>query len=176
LTPEIDLCKQQTRAPPSLPADRTLRYFQAAYPTSVQRQIFSVSLPQSADGSGYTAAEPYPLTNSKTQSYYFAKFSVQCGFYRLNYEGPDIPRQQIRNTASNGEYCKSKLEKVVLSFFVAVIRILESNPQLASKQGSLTGADIILSTIEVDGFGELCFRVRIIVGPVIDFVILQSST
>ena len=175
MTPEIDLCKQQPRAPPSFPADHTLSYFQAAYPTSVQRQIFSVSLPQSADGSGYTAAEPYPLTDSKTRSYYFAKFSAQCGFYRLNYEGPDIPWQQVRNTESNGKYCKSKLEKVVLSF-IAVIRVLEGNPQLASKQGSLTGADVILSTIGVDGFGELYFRVQIIVGPVIDSVILQSST
>jgi dipeptidyl aminopeptidase len=122
-------------------------------------------LPQSADGSGYTAAEPYPLTNSKTQSYYFVKFSAKCGFYRLNYEGPNIPWQQVRSTATDGECNKSEPERGILSSPIAAIRVLEGNPQLASKQGSFSGADIILSTIEVDGFGELWLWARIIVDP-----------
>ena len=158
-----------------MPADYIFRYFQAAYPTSVQRQIFSVPLPQAADGREYTVVEPSPLTDSKTQSYYFAKFSVRCGFYRLNYEGPGIPWQQIRSTADNSKYCENNPKRRIFSFFAAVIRTLESNPQLTLKQAGFSGADIILSTIEVDGFGELRFWDRIMVCAVTDFIIFQSS-
>lgn len=115
--------------------------------------------------------EPSPLTDSKTQSYYFAKFSTQCGFYRLSYEGPDIPWQQVRSTASNGEYRESKPEKTILNFPEAVIRALESNPQLALKHASLINANVILSTINVDGFGKLRSWAWLVVGSVIDFVV-----
>jgi len=55
---------------------------------------------------------------------------------------------------------KINLKVVTLMVFVAVVRVLESNPQLALKQMNLNGADVILSTIEVDGYGELWFWAR----------------
>jgi len=57
---------------------------------------------------------------------------------------------------------KSSLEVVTLKVFVAVVRVLETNPQLALKQMNLNGADVILSTIEVDGYGESWFWTRVV--------------
>ena len=64
-----------------------------------------------------------------------------------------------RTTVSDA---KSNLEVVTLRVFVAVVRVLESNQQLALKQRNFNGADIILSTIEVDGYGELWFWARVV--------------
>lgn len=44
--------------------------------------------------------------------------------------------------------------EVILSLFPVAIRVLESNLQLASKEASLSGADVTLSVIEVGGFGK----------------------
>lgn len=71
---------------------------------------------------------------------------------------------------------QSEPEKTIFSFFVAVTRVIESNPRLAIKQASFHSVDVILSVIEVDGFGELRRCARIIVWAVIDFVVFQSST
>jgi len=57
---------------------------------------------------------------------------------------------------------KSNLVAVALRVFVAVVRILEDNRQLALKQTNFNGADVILSTIEVDGYGELWFWARVV--------------
>ena len=63
-----------------------------------------------------------------------------------------------RTTVSDVE---SNLDVVTLRTFVAVVRVLESNPQLALKQADFNGADVILSTIKVDGYGELWFWARV---------------
>lgn len=52
---------------------------------------------------------------------------------------------------------KCELERTILSFFTAVVRVLESNPQLGLKQASFDGADVVLSTIEVGAFGVSSF-------------------
>lgn len=64
-----------------------------------------------------------------------------------------------RTTVSDA---KSNLEVVTLRVFVAVVRVLESNQQLALKQRNFNGAYVILSTIEVDGYGELWFWARVV--------------
>lgn len=45
----------------------------------------------------------------------------------------------------------------ILSLFAVAIRVLESNLQLASKEASLSGANVILSVIEAGGFGKFTF-------------------
>lgn len=44
--------------------------------------------------------------------------------------------------------------EAILSLFPVAIRVLENNPQLASKEADLSGTDVILSVIEVGGFGK----------------------
>ena len=56
---------------------------------------------------------------------------------------------------------ESDLKRVTLRVFAAVIRVLESNPQLALKQTNSNGPDVIISTIEVDGYRELWFWARV---------------
>ena len=65
---------------------------------------------------------------------------------------------------------------MILNFFVAVIRVLESNPQLELKQATFAGAETILSTIEVGGYGGSLFWAWIIELAVIGFVVFKSST
>lgn len=42
----------------------------------------------------------------------------------------------------------------ILSLFAVAIRVLESNLQLASKEASLNGVNVITSVIEAGGFGK----------------------
>ncbi|EMD39367.1 hypothetical protein CERSUDRAFT_113004 [Gelatoporia subvermispora B] len=72
--------------------NRSLVYFQAANPSSVERRIYAVPLPGSASAE---MVEPTALTESEGPAYYEADFSPEAGYYVLSYLGPDIPWQQI---------------------------------------------------------------------------------
>lgn len=78
--------------------DRGLVYFQAANPSSVHRNIFSVPLPLDSNLKfTETAPTPQPtaLTDTSVLGQYSASFSPQAGFYLLSYEGPQIPWQRV---------------------------------------------------------------------------------
>ena len=77
------------------------RYFQAANPSSIGRNIFSVPLP--LDGhlkftDAAPTAEPAPLTDSSSLGKYSAEFSPGAGFYFLSYDGPNVPWQRVIKT------------------------------------------------------------------------------
>lgn len=61
---------------------------------------------------------------------------------------------------------KSSMEGTIFDIFATVIRVLESNPQLALAQTGSNGANVILSTIEVDGYSELWFSALVVVETV----------
>ena len=77
------------------------RYFQAANPSSIGRNIFSVPLP--LDGhrkftDATPTAEPTPLTDTSSLGTYSAGFSPGAGFYFLSYDGPNVPWQRVIKT------------------------------------------------------------------------------
>jgi dipeptidyl aminopeptidase B len=77
------------------------RYFQAAYPSSVGRNIFSIPLP--LDGNlKFTDAAPLPkltaLTDMSSLGKFEASFSPDAGFYLLSYDGPNVPWQRVIKT------------------------------------------------------------------------------
>ena len=68
-------------------------YFQAASPTSIERNIYSIHVP--IDAHSAAVKLPTPLTDTSTPSYYSASFSPRAGFYILSYEGPSVPYQKL---------------------------------------------------------------------------------
>ncbi|KAF8493019.1 dipeptidyl aminopeptidase [Russula emetica] len=83
--------------------EKGLVYFQAANPSSIDRNIFSISLP--LDGNlKFTDAAPTPpptplaLTDTSTLGKYSTSFSPRAGFYLLSYDGPNVPWQRVIKT------------------------------------------------------------------------------
>ncbi|KAH9986684.1 dipeptidyl peptidase IV N-terminal region-domain-containing protein [Russula compacta] len=78
-------------------------YFQAANPSSVGRNIFSIPLPLDSnfkytDIDAAPPAQPTPLTDTSTLGKYSASFSPGVGFYLLSYDGPNVPWQRVIRT------------------------------------------------------------------------------
>lgn len=74
-----------------------LRYFQAANPSAIERNIYSVPIPASISVLE-TPAELNALTDPSEPNFYTASFSPEAGFYMLSYQGPNIPWQRIVQT------------------------------------------------------------------------------
>lgn len=79
------------------------RYFQAAYPSAIERRIFSVSIPTTINPTEFKV-EPKALTDSSDPSFYTTKFSPEAGFYLLSYAGPNIPWQRVVQADNPSEY------------------------------------------------------------------------
>ncbi|KAI0685597.1 dipeptidyl aminopeptidase [Cytidiella melzeri] len=80
-----------------------LVYFHAANPSSIQRHLYSISLPTTqADLQTVLKVEPTPLTDTSNSAYYSASFSPKGGFYLLTYMGPNAPWQNILKTNDSG--------------------------------------------------------------------------
>ena len=71
------------------------RYFLAANPSSIERQLYSVAIPSSAEEKDQENVEPTALTDASKPSFYAVSFSPQAGFYILSYQGPGIPWQRV---------------------------------------------------------------------------------
>ena len=69
------------------------RYFRAASPTSIERNIYSIHVP--IDAHSEAVERPTPLTDTSAASYYAASFSPNAGFYLLSYQGPGVPFQKL---------------------------------------------------------------------------------
>lgn len=76
------------------------RYFRAASPTSIERNIYSVHVPTDADSEA--VERPTALTDTSVVSYYSASFSPKAGFYSLSYEGPGVPFQKLIKIGDEG--------------------------------------------------------------------------
>ena len=81
--------------------DGYYRYFEAANPSSVGRNIFSIPLPLDSNLK-FTDVAPTPkltaLTDTSSLGKYSADFSPEAGFYLLSYDGPNVPWQRVIKT------------------------------------------------------------------------------
>lgn len=75
-------------------------YFQAASPTSIERNIYSVRVP--IDAHSEAVNRPTALTDTTVISYHSASFSPEAGFYLLTYEGPGVPFQKVIKAGDEG--------------------------------------------------------------------------
>ena len=78
------------------------RYFTAAYPTSIERNIFYAQISTISTEQKETPSEPVALTDSRQPSYYKADFSPFAGFYLLSYQGPSVPWQKVMKVGDKG--------------------------------------------------------------------------
>ena len=81
------------------------RYFQAAYPTSIERHVFSIALVSAfvpLFARQAEASAPTPVTDTSIPSYYHAQFSPNGRFYVLSYEGPQVPWQRVYDSNNKG--------------------------------------------------------------------------
>ncbi|KAI0765616.1 dipeptidyl aminopeptidase [Trametes elegans] len=111
-------------------ANRSLVYFQAANPSSIQRHIYAVPLPKITDTE---QADIQALTDTSAAGYYDASFSPEGAFYLLSYRGPQAPWQRIVQVADEG-------------------MITSSNPQLNDTLAQYELPIVKHSTIESDGY------------------------
>ena len=112
-------------------SDSPKRYFEAAAPSSVERNLYSVALP--ADGQ--LSAMVSMTSNNVTPSYYSSSFSPEAGFYVLSYYGPDIPWQRIIQPSSPSfDY------------------VLSSNDALNNATVAYESPTLVHSTFTNDGF------------------------
>ncbi|KAK4696415.1 dipeptidyl aminopeptidase B, partial [Lecanoromycetidae sp. Uapishka_2] len=72
-----------------------LVYIMATKDSSIQRHAYTVNL----DGTGFQH-----YTNTRKEGYYDVTLSTGNGFALINYEGPDIPWQEVRTTPSWGDH------------------------------------------------------------------------
>ncbi|KAI0737309.1 dipeptidyl aminopeptidase [Daedaleopsis nitida] len=113
-------------------ANRSLVYFQATNPSSIQRHIYSVPLPKmkAAD-----RVEPTALTDTSSPGFFDANFSPQGAFYVLSYRGPHVPWQRVVHVGnSDFDY------------------VLSENPELNATLAQYELPIVKHSTIESDGY------------------------
>ncbi|KAK7440383.1 Dipeptidyl peptidase 4 [Stygiomarasmius scandens] len=112
-------------------------YFEAAYPTSVERRLYSVPIPTIATISSHVPVEPILLTKTKEDElgYFSTDFSPEAGFYLLTYQGPNTPWQRIV-MVNNTDFDY----------------VLTTNDALNNATSEYEAATVIHSTIEVDGY------------------------
>lgn len=89
--PEVSLLPLTTTFP---------SYFQAASPTSIERNIYTITIP--VDPHAVAVSKPTALTDTSSRSYHRASFSPEAGFYLLSYEGPNVPWQKIVTVGQKG--------------------------------------------------------------------------
>jgi hypothetical protein len=77
------------------------RYFEAAHPSSTERNIYSVAIPSRSTSE---TTEPIALTDTSVPSFYTADFSPKGGFFRLSYRGPNVPWQKVIQVGNEGRY------------------------------------------------------------------------
>lgn len=135
---------------------RNIRYFTAAYPTSIERSIMAAPIPS---GDSSTTAQLVPLTDISTPAWYEADFSPEAGFYVLGYRGPNVPWQSIFKTSAPPEGNRNFKGLTAFSYRFLVLEFehkLSDNARLNASLAEYQTPLVVHSTIEVDGFGK-CF-------------------
>lgn len=100
LTSTVAQCKLDLN-PFFIPVIQFHRYFQAASPTSIERNVYSIPIPLSAQ-SALATSEPKALSDTSGLSYHRASFSPQGGFFLLSNEGPGVPWQKLIEVGKKG--------------------------------------------------------------------------
>ncbi|KAL2161631.1 hypothetical protein VTH06DRAFT_8193 [Thermothelomyces fergusii] len=79
-------------SPYAVDLDNNVVYFVATKESSIQRHVYQVGL----TGDGLA-----PVSDTSSEGYYTASFSVRGGYALLTYQGPGIPWQKVISTPSN---------------------------------------------------------------------------
>ena len=130
------------------------RYFRAASPTSIERNIYSVHVP--IDAHSVAVERPNALTDTSAPSYYSASFSPDAGFYLLSFEGPGVPYQKLIKVGDeSGSNSRILCPLVCLSGACVVnARLLVANTVLNDTVHMYESPTVIHSTIEIEGYGK----------------------
>jgi dipeptidyl aminopeptidase len=144
------------------------RYFQAANPSSIDRNIFSIPLPLDSnlkftDASPTPAPTPLALTDTSTLARYSASFSPKAGFYLLSYDGPNVPWQRVIKT-NDTSACRPEREDSILTKrdLLGFDFVVNDNTPLNVTWNDFETPIIKYTTIESDGYGEeklFCFLI-----------------
>ncbi|PWW77994.1 hypothetical protein C7212DRAFT_276799 [Tuber magnatum] len=119
----------------SIDAVRGLVHYQSTERDSTERHIFTVSL---------EGKNKIPLVDITKEGYYTASFSSGGGYYILNYNGPNLPWQELRSINSD-----------------TPIRVINDNASLKEKLSAYSLPEISWSTLKhPDGY-ELNFLERL---------------
>lgn len=137
------------------------RYFQAASPSSIERNIFSVELPSSLNSIDDFKPEIIALTDISQHNYYNADFSPEAGFYMLSYKGPNVPWQSIFKTGDEGP-CHFfdgilRVAQFSLTFrfdLTDFVYTITENSKLNATLLEFQAPIISWSTIQSDGYGK----------------------
>jgi dipeptidyl aminopeptidase len=114
-------------SPYAVDLDKNVVYFMATKESSIQRHVYQVKL----TGEDLTA-----VSDTSSEGYYAASFSIGGGYALLTYQGPGIPWQKVISTPSNPR----KYEHTV-----------EENKDLADNAKKHELPIKIYGTINVDG-------------------------
>ncbi|TIC27149.1 hypothetical protein E3Q11_02680 [Wallemia mellicola] len=118
-------------------------YFSAAYPTPIDKHILSVTLPDNDKINVLEKERPLNLTDISVPAKYSAIFNKAASFYVLNYDGPDVPTQEIRQAI---EVHKPK--------------IIETNEALNNTLKEYSLPKVIYDTIVIDNIEYQIKEVR----------------
>ncbi|KAG6828503.1 hypothetical protein H0H92_007779 [Tricholoma furcatifolium] len=107
-------------------------YFESANPSSIERHVYSTSLPTELPFQATTATA---LTDVTKPSFYSTSFSPGAGYYLLNYQGPSIPWQKIVQLGNT-----------------SFEHLLTNNDLLANRTMEYEAPTVVHSTIISDGY------------------------
>ena len=136
-----------------LSADPHLRYFVAASPSSIDRNVYSAKIPD-LTAAHTTPKEPQALTSTQQSSWYSASFSPRTGFYALSYSGPGVPWQKIMQTNKPGTRTLSCSNINSHSQRADFTFLLNDNRRLNETSAQYQMPNIVRSTMMSDGYGE----------------------
>ncbi|KAL2066442.1 hypothetical protein VTL71DRAFT_2513 [Oculimacula yallundae] len=115
-------------APSAVDLKKNLVYFVATKESPIQRHVYSVFL---------NGTDLKPLTDTSKEGHYAVSFSSGAAYALLNYDGPNIPWQQVISTPSNSDH---------------YTQVIEENPGLADMAKKYELPHKIFSTVTIDGF------------------------
>lgn len=141
--------RRNAESEPDLPHS----YFLAATP-STERHLYQAHLPHEA---GDSAGNVTALTDIGVPGYHAVSFSPRAGFYVLNYQGPDIPRQTLVTVDEPGPcsrypFCRAALN--IDGFATDLNVVIEDNAKLNATSAEYCMPIRSHSVIESDGVGE----------------------
>lgn len=132
---------------------RLCRYFIAAAPSSIDRNIYSASIPDLTLPAA-TPPPPKSLTDVSQASYYSASFSPLSGFYVLSYQGPAVPWQRVVQVDKTGELEINLTYQHLYSVFILEFKYeLTTNKALNETSATFQMPGIARSTIMSDDYG-----------------------
>jgi len=116
--------------------------------------LYQAHLPQEA---GDSAGNITALTDIGVPGYHAVSFSPRAGFYVLNYQGPEIPRQTLITVDEPGSCSYQQFTRVALNvdgFCTDLDVVIEDNAKLNATSAEYCMPIRSHSVIQSDGVGE----------------------